>query len=56
MKTLLLASLLALTAPAFAQNVAVDVKDAWARPTMAQQSATGAYMKLTASRALKAVS
>lgn len=55
MKTLLLASLLALTAPAFAQNVAVDVKDAWARPTMAQQSATGAYMKLTASSALKVV-
>jgi periplasmic copper chaperone A len=55
MKTWLVASLLALSASAFAQSVAVDVKDAWARPTVGQQSSTGAYMKLTASSPLKVV-
>ena len=55
MKSLLLAGLLALSAPAFAQSINVDVKDAWARPTVSQQSSTGAYMKLTASGPLKVV-
>lgn len=55
MKPLLLAGLMALSSAALAQNVGVDVKDAWARPTVAQQSSTGAYMKLTASSPLKLV-
>ncbi|OSZ64674.1 copper chaperone PCu(A)C [Hydrogenophaga sp. IBVHS2] len=54
MKSLFLTVLLA-AAPAFAQSVTVDVKDAWARPTVSQQSATGAYMKLTAASPLKVV-
>ncbi|MBS4037665.1 MAG: copper chaperone PCu(A)C [Hydrogenophaga sp.] len=56
MKSLLLAGLMAMTAPAFAQNITVDVKDAWARPTVSQQSATGAYMQITASAPAKVVS
>ncbi len=49
MKPLLIASLLALTASAWAQAPAtVDVKDAWVRATVSQQKATGAFMRLTA--------
>ena len=50
MKTALLAPLLfALSAAACAQAAApVAVDGAWARPAVAQQGATGAYMKLTA--------
>jgi copper(I)-binding protein len=47
MKRLILASLMCcgLAAPAFAQ---VQVADPWVRGTVAQQKATGAFMKLTA--------
>lgn len=50
MKTALLAPLLiAVSTAAFAQATApVAVEGAWARPAIAQQGATGAYMKLTA--------
>ncbi|MDP2018384.1 copper chaperone PCu(A)C [Hydrogenophaga sp.] len=49
MKQLLIATLLALTASAWAQAPAnVDVKDAWLRATVAQQKSTGAFMQLTA--------
>jgi copper(I)-binding protein len=46
MKNLLIASLLALTAQAWAQ-AQVKVEDAWVRATVAQQKATGAFMRLT---------
>ncbi|WP_439586262.1 copper chaperone PCu(A)C [Hydrogenophaga sp.] len=49
MKKVLIASLLALTASAWAQAPAnVEVKDPWVRATVAQQKATGAFMQLTA--------
>lgn len=50
MKKVLIASLLALTASAWAQapSANVEVKDAWVRATVAQQKATGAFMQLTA--------
>lgn len=49
MKKLLIATLLAVTANAWAQGAAtVTVKDAWVRATVAQQKATGAFMRLTA--------
>ena len=49
MKQLIISTLLALTASAWAQApVNVDVKDAWVRATVAQQKATGAFMQLTA--------
>lgn len=49
MKQLLIATLLALTASAWAQAPAnVDVKDAWLRATVAQQKSTGAFMQLNA--------
>jgi len=48
-KKLLIATLLAVTANAWAQGAAtVTVKDAWVRATVAQQKATGAFMRLTA--------
>ncbi|WP_302175685.1 copper chaperone PCu(A)C [uncultured Hydrogenophaga sp.] len=56
MKNLVIASLLAVTASAFAQTVSVDVKDPWVRPTVAQQSATGAFMQITASGPAKVIS
>ena len=46
MKKLLIASLLALTASAWAQTT-VKVEDAWVRGTVASQKATGAFMRLT---------
>jgi periplasmic copper chaperone A len=49
MKNLLIASLLALTAQAWAQTH-VKVEDAWVRGTVAQQKATGAFMRLTANQ------
>jgi copper(I)-binding protein len=49
MKQLLISTLLAVTACAWAQAPApVEVKDAWVRATVAQQKATGAFMQLTA--------
>lgn len=50
MKSLLISTLLAVTASAWAQAPAapVVVKDAWVRATVAQQKSTGAFMQLTA--------
>ncbi|WP_300655424.1 copper chaperone PCu(A)C [Hydrogenophaga sp.] len=60
MKKLIIATLLSLTASAWAQAPAnVEVKDAWIRATVAQQKATGAFMQLTAkadSRVVQATS
>ena len=60
MKKLIIATLLSLTASAWAQAPAnVEVKDAWVRATVAQQKATGAFMQLTAkadSRVVQATS
>lgn len=47
MKHLFISAVLALTAQAWAQ-VQVTVEDAWVRGTVAQQKATGAFMRLTA--------
>jgi periplasmic copper chaperone A len=44
---MMLSVLLAAVAPALAQ---VEVKDAWARPTVSAQKATGAFMRLTATQ------
>jgi len=48
MKKLLIASLLAITAGAWAQTT-VKVEDAWVRGTVATQKASGAFMRLTPS-------
>lgn len=49
MKQLLISTLLAVTASAWAQApTPVDVKDAWVRATVAQQKSTGVFMQLTA--------
>lgn len=49
MKKIIIATLLSLTASAWAQASAnVEVKDAWVRATVAQQKTTGAFMQLTA--------
>lgn len=48
MKKLLLASLLTLSAGAWAQTT-VKVEDAWVRGTVATQKSTGAFMRLTPS-------
>jgi len=47
MKKIIATALLALTAGAWAQT-AVKVEEAWVRGTVAQQKATGAFMRLTA--------
>ncbi|MEZ5705998.1 MAG: copper chaperone PCu(A)C [Burkholderiaceae bacterium] len=47
MKKLLIASLLTITAGAWAQQITVKVEDAWVRGTVASQKATGAFMRLT---------
>jgi copper(I)-binding protein len=47
-----LAAALAAATPAFAQ---LKVKDAWVRGTVAQQTATGAFMELSAAEDLKLV-
>lgn len=49
MKHLLFSALLAITTQAWAQTV-VNVEDAWVRGTVAQQKATGAFMRLTATQ------
>ena len=54
MKRILIASLRTLTLVA-AKAQSVDVKDAWARATVAGQKATGAFMKLTAKADTKLV-
>lgn len=48
MKHLVIAALMALTSTAWAQST-VKVEDAWVRGTVAQQKATGAFMRLTPS-------
>ncbi|WP_180682921.1 copper chaperone PCu(A)C [Tepidicella baoligensis] len=48
MKRLIISALLAITAQAWAQ-VQITVEDAWVRGTVAQQKATGAFMRLTPS-------
>ena len=55
MKNLFVACSLALAASAWAQSP-VQVQDAWARATVANQSATGAFMKLTAPENTRLVS
>ena len=56
MKSLLISTLLAVSASAWAQAPApVDVKDAWVRATVAQQKATGAFMHLTAKTDVRVV-
>jgi periplasmic copper chaperone A len=55
MKFWIASSLLALASHALAQP-AVDVKLPWVRATVAQQSATGAFMQLTAASDLRLVS
>jgi hypothetical protein len=56
MKKLLIASLLTITASAWAQQTTVKVEDAWVRGTVAQQKATGAFMRLTADKDARLVS
>jgi copper(I)-binding protein len=56
-KRLLIATMLAISANAWASGPAsVTVKDAWVRATVAQQKATGAFMKLTAKKPVRLVS
>lgn len=55
MKKLIIASLLTLTATAWAQTT-VKVEDAWVRGTVATQRATGAFMRLTPSTNARLVS
>src|SRR5690606_23117379 len=47
MKKLLIATLLTITAGAWAQQGTVKIEDAWVRGTVAAQKATGAFMRLT---------
>jgi periplasmic copper chaperone A len=56
MKKLLIASLLTITAGAWAQQATVKVEDAWVRGTVATQKATGAFMRLTPSAKARLVS
>jgi copper(I)-binding protein len=56
MKKLLIASLLTITAGAWAQQTTVKVEDAWVRGTVAAQKATGAFMRLTPSANARLVS
>lgn len=56
MKKLLIASLLTITASAWAQQTTVKVEDAWVRGTVAMQKATGAFMRLTPSANARLVS
>ena len=55
MKKLLIASLLTLTASAWAQTT-VKVEDAWVRGTVASQKATGAFRRLTSAADARLVS
>lgn len=54
MKKTIIASLLSLTATAWAQTT-VKVEDAWVRGTVATQKASGAFMTLTASSPVRLV-
>ncbi len=54
MKHLILSGLLAIAAPVWAQHT-VKVEDAWVRGTVAQQTATGAFMRLTAPQNVRLV-
>ena len=56
MKKLLIASLLTITAGAWAQAVTVKVEGAWVRGTVATQKASGAFMRLTPSAQARLVS
>lgn len=49
MKKLLIASLITISAGAWAQQPTVKVDSAWVRGTVAMQKATGAFMRLTPS-------
>jgi periplasmic copper chaperone A len=53
MNKFFLAAVLALSAPVWAQTVKVE--DAWVRGTVAQQKATGAFMRLTAEKNIRLV-
>lgn len=55
MKKLIIATLLTLTTSAWAQTT-VKVEDAWVRGTVAQQKASGAFMRLTPSANARLVS
>ncbi|MGI9216008.1 MAG: copper chaperone PCu(A)C [Hydrogenophaga sp.] len=55
MKKLFIASLITLTATAWAQTT-VKVEDAWVRGTVATQKASGAFMRLTPSANARLVS
>ncbi len=56
MKQLIIASLIGLSATAWAQTTTVKVEDAWVRGTVATQKATGAFMRLTPSANARLVS
>lgn len=56
MKKLIIASLIGLSATAWAQSTTVKVEDAWVRGTVATQKSTGAFMRLTPSANARLVS
>ena len=56
MKKLFIASLLTITAGAWAQQTTVKVEGAWVRGTVAMQKATGAFMRLTPASDVRLVS
>jgi len=56
MKKWIIASLIGLSATAWAQSTTVKVEDAWVRGTVASQKATGAFMRLTPSASARLVS
>jgi copper(I)-binding protein len=56
MKNLIIASLIGLSATAWAQSTTVKVEDAWVRGTVASQKATGAFMRITSSANARLVS
>jgi hypothetical protein len=56
MKNLIIASLVGLSATAWAQSTTVKVEDAWVRGTVASQKATGAFMRMTPSANARLVS
>ncbi|MCD8514769.1 MAG: copper chaperone PCu(A)C [Burkholderiaceae bacterium] len=54
MKHLVIAAMMALTSSAWAQAT-VSVEEAWVRGTVAQQKATGAFMRLTSTQPARLV-
>lgn len=56
MKKSIIASLVILSATAWAQSTTVKVEDAWVRGTVASQKATGAFMRITPSANARLVS